>query len=75
MAEDRARIEIAFDGGQVLGAVVETRTVDELERSLSQGSDAAFAIESEDGRYTISLRRVVYVKRFTREARVGFTPG
>lgn len=58
-----------------MGAVVEVGIVDELERSLGQGGDGAFAIESEDGRYTISLRRIVYVKRFTREARVGFTPG
>ena len=75
LADDRVRIEIGFDGGQVMGAVVETGTVDELERSLGQNTDGAFAIESEDGRYTISLRRIVYVKRFTREARVGFTPG
>jgi hypothetical protein len=75
LAEDRVRIEIGFDGGQVMGAVVETGTVDDLERSLGQNTDGAFAIESEDGRYTISLRRIVYVKRFTREARVGFTPG
>jgi hypothetical protein len=75
LAEDRVRIEIGFDGGQVMGAVVETGTVDDLERSLGQGGDGALAIESEDGRYTISLRRIVYVKRFTREARVGFTPG
>jgi hypothetical protein len=75
LAEDRVRIEIGFDGGQVMGAVVETGTVDELERSLGLSTDGAFAIESEDGRYTISLRRIVYVKRFTREARVGFTPG
>ena len=27
----------------------------------------------DDGRYTVSLRRVVYVKRFMREGRVGFT--
>jgi hypothetical protein len=75
LAEDRVRIEIGFDGGQIMGAVVETGTVDELERSLGQGTDGALAIESEDGRYTIALRRIVYVKRFTREARVGFTPG
>jgi hypothetical protein len=75
LAEDRVRIEIGFDGGQVMAAVVDTGTVDELERSLGQATDGAFAIESEDGRYTISLRRIVYVKRFTREARVGFTPG
>jgi hypothetical protein len=75
LAEDRVRIEIGFDGGQIMGAVVEAGNVDELERSLGQETDGAFAIESEDGRYTISLRRIVYVKRFTREARVGFTPG
>jgi hypothetical protein len=75
LADGRIRIEIGFDGGQILGAVVETATVDELERSLGQGTDGAFAIDSEDGRYTISLRRIVYVKRFSREARVGFTPG
>jgi hypothetical protein len=75
LADGRIRIEIGFDGGQIMGAVVETETVDELERSLGQGTDGAFAIDSEDGRYTISLRRIVYVKRFSREARVGFTPG
>ena len=74
MAEDRVRIEIGFDGGQVMGAVVVMGTADELERVLEKGSDSAFPLETEDGRYMISLRRVVYVKRFTREARVGFTP-
>jgi hypothetical protein len=27
---------------------------------------------ADDGRYSILLRRVVYVKRFARESRVGF---
>jgi hypothetical protein len=75
LADERVRIEIGFDGGQVMGAFVEIDAVDELERALGTGSDGAFAIESEDGRYSISLKRIVYVKRFTREARVGFTPG
>jgi hypothetical protein len=74
MAEERVRIEIGFDGGQVMGALVPTGTADEFERALGQGSDGAFPLEAEDGRYTVSLKRVVYVKRFTREARVGFTP-
>jgi hypothetical protein len=75
LAEDRVRIEIGFDGGQVMGALVEVGAVDELERGLDRGGEGALAIEAEDGRYTISLRRIVYVKRFTREGRVGFTPG
>jgi hypothetical protein len=74
MADTRVRIEIAFDGGQVLAAFVPAESVDELERALGQSGDGSFALEAEDGRYTVSLRRVVYVKRFTREARVGFTP-
>lgn len=74
MADTRVRIEVAFDGGQVLAAFVPSEAADELERSLGQGGDGSFALEAEDGRYTVSLRRVVYVKRFTREARVGFTP-
>jgi hypothetical protein len=75
LAEDRVRIEIGFDGGQVMGALVEVGAVDELERALDRGGEGALAIEAEDGRYTISLRRIVYLKRFTREGRVGFTPG
>ena len=74
MAETRVRIEIAFDGGQVLAAFVPAAVADALERSLGDGGDGAFALEAEDGRYTVSLRRVVYIKRFMREARVGFTP-
>jgi hypothetical protein len=75
LADEPVRIEIGFDGGQIMGALVEVDAADELERALGQGSDGAFAIEAEDGRYSVSLRRIVYVKRFTREARVGFTPG
>jgi len=75
LADERVRIEIGFDGGQIMGALVELDAADELERALGQSSDGAFAIEAEDGRYSVSLRRIVYVKRFTREARVGFTPG
>jgi hypothetical protein len=33
------------------------------------------SLDADDGRYTIPLGRVVYVKRFTREARLGFSSG
>ena len=46
MADERVRIEIGFDGGQVMGAFVEIDAVDELERALGKGGDGAFAIES-----------------------------
>jgi hypothetical protein len=74
-AEERVRIEVAFDGGQIMAAFVSAQAAEELERMLGQSPDSAYSLEADDGRYTVSLRRVVYVKRFTREARVGFTPG
>jgi hypothetical protein len=73
MVDDRVRIEIAFDGGQVLAAYVPVLEADDLERALAESGDGAFPLEADDGRYTVSLRRVVYIKRFTREGRVGFT--
>ena len=69
----RVRIEIGFEGGQVMSANVETATADELEQSLGVGGAGAFQLEAEDGRYTIALARIVYVKRFSREGRVGFS--
>jgi hypothetical protein len=69
---DRVRIEIGFDSGQVMGAAVASETAEALEKVLDGGGQGAFQLEVEDGRYTVMLSRVVYVKRFAREARVGF---
>ena len=68
----RVRIEIGFDGGQIMGAIVEQAAVDALEQALGSGQDGSFTLDVEDGRYTVALRRIVYVKRFSREGRVGF---
>jgi hypothetical protein len=73
VAEDgRVRIEVAFDGGQALGALVSASAADALERALAAGEESAFTLEAEDGHYIVALRRVVFVKRFARESRVGF---
>jgi hypothetical protein len=69
---ERIRIEIGFDGGQIMGALVEAETIGRLEQALAAGEDGALALDVEDGRYTVALRRIVYVKRFARESRVGF---
>ena len=78
---ERVRIEVAFDGGQIMGAFVSPASADALEQALGAADvragagDAALALEAEDGRYTIALQRVVYVKRFARDSRVGFGAG
>ena len=74
-SEERIRVEIGFDGGQIMGALVSSRSADDLEQALSSGTDGSLALDADDGRYTVALRRVVYVKRFTREARLGFAGG
>jgi hypothetical protein len=71
---ERVRIEVGFEGGQVMSAFVEDETADALEDALV-GGIGTFQIEAENGRYTLALARVVYVKRFSREGRVGFSGG
>ena len=64
------RIEIGFDGGQSLSMLVNPDSADELERGI--GEDGSVSLDAEDARYVVALRRVVYLRRFLREARVGF---
>ena len=68
---DRIRVELAFEGGQTMGAVVEAETADGLERALTAG-EQSILVDAEDGRYTVRLDKVVYLKRFARDSRVGF---
>ena len=73
MAEaERVRIEVGFEGGQGIAALVPSSVAEELEQALANGGDGALALDAEDGRYTVALRQVVYVKRFSRESRLGF---
>ena len=69
---DALRLELAFDGGQIMGAVVTGAGADELERVLAAGNDETYVLDASDGRYTVALRRIVWVKRYARESRVGF---
>ena len=69
---ERIRIEIAFDGQQVLNVVVPAQTAEDLDRALAGDHDSSLSFEAEDGRYTVALKRIVFVKRFARESRVGF---
>jgi hypothetical protein len=68
---DRLRVEIAFDGNQVLTVYVPPATADDLDRALA-GDQESLSFEAEDGHYTVLVRKVVYVKRLARESRVGF---
>jgi hypothetical protein len=71
-ADEHVRIEIGCDGGQIMSALVTPETADDLENALRTGNAGSVVLDAEDGRYTVPLGRVVYLKRFAREARLGF---
>ena len=68
---DRVRLEIAFEGSQVLNVYVPVSTAEDIDRALAGGQES-LSFEAEDGRYTIAVSKLVFVKRFARESRVGF---
>ena len=71
MADERSRLEIAFEGGQAIAVAVDSAVVDGLTSAI-ESDEQSFSFEADDGTYTLALRRVVYVKRFARESRTGF---
>ncbi len=76
MAEhEQVRIEVAFAGGQIMGALVTVASADALERALAAGGEQALTLDATEGRYTVAVEKIVYVKRFARESRVGFGSG
>ena len=73
MAEtESARIEVGFDGGQIMSALVTAKSAEALERAVNAQAEGTLALDAQDGRYTVVLQRLVYVKRFAREASIGF---
>jgi hypothetical protein len=70
--EHDTRIEVGFEGSQIMSALVTSQAADELENALGAGKDGTVVLDAEDGRYTVALARVVYLKRFAREGRIGF---
>jgi hypothetical protein len=70
--ETFVRVEIGFEGGQILSWLVKPDSADALERKLSAGGSGTLSLEAQEGTITLVLGRVLYAKRFAREARVGF---
>ena len=73
-ANEQVRVEIGFQGGEVLSARVPAADADALEERLRAREDAVCELNADDGRFLVVLSRVLYMKRYAREAKVGFTP-
>lgn len=73
MAEtESVRVEVAFEGGQILGANVTVASADAIEQAVTSGAASALQLDTDDGRVTVVVAQVAWVKRFARDARVGF---
>ena len=55
-----------------MGALVSTEDADRLQRHLAAGGDGVVEFQSEDAICLVAIARIAYVKRFSREAKVGF---
>ena len=71
MSDDSVRIQVAFEGGQSVGANVSQEVADALAAALA-ASEPVFELKTEDGTYVLSLGKVVYVRRAERETQIGF---
>ena len=72
MPDERTRVEIGLEGGQTIGAVASSSSIDALFEMLGRNPDGVFELVAEDGTYMLPLRAVMYVKRFSRESQIGF---
>jgi hypothetical protein len=72
VAKERVRLEIGFEGAQALHVFVAASVADQLDKALAAQPDGGFSFEAEDGHYTVAVSKIVFVKRFARESRVGF---
>lgn len=67
------RIDVGFQGGQVLSIRVAQDGFDGLRRALvEEGSDRWHELETQDSRVALDLAQVVYVRLDTEDSRVGF---
>ena len=66
------RIDVGFHGGDVLSVRVPPADAAALDAALRAGTDVVVELEAEDGQILVVLAKVSYVKRYAREARVGF---
>ena len=73
MAETPRRIDIGFQGGQVLPVRVTQDVFDSFKQALPDASSGGwFDLKTQDSEVHIDLSQIVYVRLDTEEHRVGF---
>ena len=73
MSEVAQRVEIGFEGGQVVSARLRDEPLRELRRALEQGG--WHDLQTEDGVLSLYLGKVAFVRIDSGEHKVGFFTG
>jgi hypothetical protein len=73
--DDRVRVEVGFEGGQVIGGFVDPQSAEALQSALHEDCPRVIVLEMEDGPYHVVVPKVSYFRRFNRSSRVGFGTG
>jgi hypothetical protein len=71
MADQRAKVDIGFTGGQVLSLRLVEDVYDELRKAI-EGQTRFYDFDAGDSKVTLDLSQVVYVRVETEDHRVGF---
>ncbi len=73
MADETKRIDIGFQGGQVLPARLKQASYDGLRKALTdERAERWHTLETLDSQIVVDLSQVVYVRLDTEDQRVGF---
>ena len=71
MADERARVDIGFTGGQVLALRLDKGVFEELRKAV-EGDKRFYDVDAGDSNVTLDLSQVVYLRVETEDHRVGF---
>ena len=71
MADERARVDVGFTGGQVLALRLEKAVFDELRKAV-EGDARFYDVDAGESTVTLDLSQVVYLRVETEDHRVGF---
>lgn len=72
MASDAKRVEIGFDGGQVVSVRLDEAGFSEL-RGAVERSDGWYDLTTEEGTFALDLRKLVFVRGAGGSHSVGFS--
>ena len=70
--KDKVRVEVGFDGGQIMNSLASKDSATALEEALGNPDIGTVTLDTSEGALIVVLAHVAYVKRHTRGGQIGF---